>query len=210
MNELMSKISDRDGLAALRAQFDLLDTDGSGQLDINEFRMGLKGFGMRVTDNDAAALLSAFDPSGDGELDFEEFTMIAKRELEVAALESALESHDAVTVHTSQFTTSHHTTHTRARARAHVSTCAHATHQHHTHITHTSHITQHTAHSTQHTARSTQHTAPRARRPAAYPTAYPSQIPTLPLLLLLHYGSYSDARARAGLRPILRSSNGSL
>jgi Ca2+-binding EF-hand superfamily protein len=82
VGDLMSYISDRNGLAALRVQFDKMDTDGSGMLDAEEFWNGLIDFGMLVTPDDAAALMSAFDPSGDGKVSCEEFTAVASRELE--------------------------------------------------------------------------------------------------------------------------------
>jgi Ca2+-binding EF-hand superfamily protein len=71
MAQLMSSMSDPAGLAQLRSKFDELDADGSGVLDLQEFRAGLVQFGMEVSENDAKSLLSVFDPEGDGELSCE-------------------------------------------------------------------------------------------------------------------------------------------
>jgi hypothetical protein len=89
VDELVAKINDRKGLEAVAKLFHLLDTDDSGELDLDEFHAGLRQFGMRVSANDAQAMLKSFDTDGNGSLNIAEFMAIAKLELEVADLQNA-------------------------------------------------------------------------------------------------------------------------
>uniref|UniRef100_A0A8C4WUH8 Solute carrier family 25 member 24 n=1 Tax=Eptatretus burgeri TaxID=7764 RepID=A0A8C4WUH8_EPTBU len=62
----------------MRELFERLDTDGNGQIDIEELRAGLQRLGMPVQENAGEVILRAGDTNKDGQLDFEEFTRYVK------------------------------------------------------------------------------------------------------------------------------------
>jgi hypothetical protein len=95
--ELLYKFSealgDRNGLEQLKVLFRELDTDGSGLLSYDEFKAGVKQFGMELDDNEVGNLLRLLDANGDGELSLEEFEFIAKAEMECADLTDSFGEH---------------------------------------------------------------------------------------------------------------------
>ena len=74
-----------------------MDADQSGSLSYDEFRNGLKDFGMELQDSEVASLLKMLDANGDGELSLQEFSAIVKGELEMADLQE-LWSEESVAV----------------------------------------------------------------------------------------------------------------
>eukprot|EP00756_Hemistasia_phaeocysticola_P066395 Hpha_TRINITY_DN9205_c0_g3::TRINITY_DN9205_c0_g3_i1::g.28861::m.28861 len=61
-------------LAKLRYMFELLDEDGSGEIDINEFCEGLPRLGIKnVTEEDAIAAMNEIDRNANGTLEFDDF-----------------------------------------------------------------------------------------------------------------------------------------
>jgi hypothetical protein len=85
LNEVMIKftmwIGNEGGVEDMRQIFEDMDEDNSGALDLDEFRSGLKRFGMHLEDAEVASLLKLLDTDGDGQLQFEEFKAIASAEL---------------------------------------------------------------------------------------------------------------------------------
>jgi hypothetical protein len=61
-----------------RRAFDRFDTDGSGQLDLQEFKDAYKQMYPNVTDIQLDAIFQEADLDGGGTLDFEEFITIAR------------------------------------------------------------------------------------------------------------------------------------
>ena len=60
--------------ASLRKAFRQFDTDGSGRVSVDEFRVGLEGItGITLSDANFAALLKVIDQNGDGVIDIVEF-----------------------------------------------------------------------------------------------------------------------------------------
>jgi Ca2+-binding EF-hand superfamily protein len=93
LSELAKAIGDREGLAALTGLFKELDLDGNGTLDVTEFTVALRRFGLPEDDIDdvgAQKLFDAIDTTNDGIIDFDEFSKIAKIELEMKDLNEAL------------------------------------------------------------------------------------------------------------------------
>jgi hypothetical protein len=87
--KLAAAIGGRAGLEELQGLFDEMDTDGSGDIDFNEFQAGLASFGIGEKDLDAGrvrAIFDAVDTSGDGNINVDEFSQIAKCELELLTL----------------------------------------------------------------------------------------------------------------------------
>uniref|UniRef100_UPI00358E99CC mitochondrial adenyl nucleotide antiporter SLC25A24-B-like n=1 Tax=Myxine glutinosa TaxID=7769 RepID=UPI00358E99CC len=62
----------------MRELFKRLDTDGNGQIDIEELRAGLQLLGTPVQENAGEVILRAGDTNKDGKLDLEEFTRYLK------------------------------------------------------------------------------------------------------------------------------------
>jgi hypothetical protein len=93
LQKLAEAIGDRAGLRELQTLFDNLDTDGSGELDINEFQAGLQSFGIGAASMDAArvhVIFNAIDTSGDGSVSVDEFSQIAKIQLELQTMHEHL------------------------------------------------------------------------------------------------------------------------
>ena len=87
LSKLAHAIGDRSGLAALHSLFDEFDTDGSGQLELNEFSQALSKFGAKDLDEARVRrIFEAIDADGSGNIDVDEFSMIAKSELELVTL----------------------------------------------------------------------------------------------------------------------------
>jgi Ca2+-binding EF-hand superfamily protein len=63
-------------LIGLRRQFKIMDDNGSGTLDINEFRKGIHDFSIEIDEKDIDGLFKAFDLDGSGAIDFDEFIRV--------------------------------------------------------------------------------------------------------------------------------------
>ena len=61
------------GLIGLKKQFKLMDVDGSGALDFNEFGQALQDYKVNVNEEEAQNLFNIFDKNHDGTINFEEF-----------------------------------------------------------------------------------------------------------------------------------------
>mmetsp|Transcript_21592 Transcript_21592/g.15826 ORF Transcript_21592/g.15826 Transcript_21592/m.15826 type:complete len:169 (-) Transcript_21592:174-680(-) len=61
------------GLIGLKRQFKIMDSDGSGALDRQEFGKALQDYKVQVSEQEADQLFSIFDKNRDGTINFEEF-----------------------------------------------------------------------------------------------------------------------------------------
>ena len=59
--------------AALLVVFRRINTNGSGRIDVAEFRHAFAEAGLEVTMNDIIAVIAENDPDGEGSVDFENF-----------------------------------------------------------------------------------------------------------------------------------------
>lgn len=75
LKELKAKIFDRSslGLRSLTRIFKAMDVNGNKNLDCDDFRWGLMDYGIQVSKDEAAELLSAFDADGSGCVNYEKF-----------------------------------------------------------------------------------------------------------------------------------------
>lgn len=64
------------GLIGLRRQFKIMDDNGNGSLDINEFRKGMRDFQVDVDDKDIDGLFKAFDIDQSGSIEYDEFIRV--------------------------------------------------------------------------------------------------------------------------------------
>ena len=81
--------------------FNLFDEDGNGKVDKTEFRRGLHGLHIGLTDPQIDSLLSMVDKNGDGEIDYLEFAENIGGMSHKAALSASLakNAEDADTKH---------------------------------------------------------------------------------------------------------------
>ena len=61
------------GLIGLKRQFKIMDSDGSGALDFNEFKKALDDYKVGCGEEEVQTLFSIFDRNRDGTINFEEF-----------------------------------------------------------------------------------------------------------------------------------------
>jgi Ca2+-binding EF-hand superfamily protein len=81
------KVGNRETLADMERQFRLMDLDGNGELDVEEFCTGLsEGEFEMMTREQAGVLFRALDADGNGTLDFKEFIEMQKKSMELAQL----------------------------------------------------------------------------------------------------------------------------
>lgn len=59
--------------------FSIFDYDGSGTVDVDEFRQVLKNLGIKLTDEEFKQMIDIIDADGNGEIDYEEFVEMMKR-----------------------------------------------------------------------------------------------------------------------------------
>ena len=57
----------------IRRQFKIMDDNGSGTLDIHEFRKGIRDFQIGIEGQDVDNLFKAFDLNNNGDIDYDEF-----------------------------------------------------------------------------------------------------------------------------------------
>ena len=75
MNRFKEKLFKRGvkGLIGLKRQFKIMDSDGSGALDIEEFKRALADYKVQATPEEAEQIFHIFDKNNDGTINFEEF-----------------------------------------------------------------------------------------------------------------------------------------
>lgn len=61
------------GLIGLKRQFKIMDSDGSGALDIEEFKRALADYKVQASPEEAEQIFGIFDRNRDGTINFEEF-----------------------------------------------------------------------------------------------------------------------------------------
>ena len=61
------------GIKGLGRVFKIMDDDGSRTLDFNEFKKGLRDYGLYLEPKEVKNVFDAFDKDGSGNLDFDEF-----------------------------------------------------------------------------------------------------------------------------------------
>lgn len=60
-------------MIGLRRQFKIMDDNGSGSLDMYEFKKGIRDFKVEMDPVDVEHLFKALDIDGNGTIDFDEF-----------------------------------------------------------------------------------------------------------------------------------------
>ncbi len=80
LKELQSKILDRSsaGIKNLTKIFKAMDRNGSGNLDVEDFRWGFIDLGFNLTQEEAKQLLEHFDKDKNGSVNFVEFLQAIK------------------------------------------------------------------------------------------------------------------------------------
>ena len=63
-------------MVGLRRQFKIMDDNGSGTLDIYEFKKGIRDFKVDMDPQDVDNLFKAFDLNGNGDIDYDEFIRV--------------------------------------------------------------------------------------------------------------------------------------
>ena len=63
-------------MIGLRRQFKIMDDNGSGTLDMYEFKKGIRDFKVDMDPVDVENLFKAFDLNGNGDIDFDEFIRV--------------------------------------------------------------------------------------------------------------------------------------
>lgn len=63
-------------MIGLRRQFKIMDDNGSGTLDMQEFKKGIRDFRVDMDPQDVENLFKAFDLNGSGDIDFDEFIRV--------------------------------------------------------------------------------------------------------------------------------------
>lgn len=64
------------GLIGLRRQFKIMDDNGSGALDRNEFKKAIRDYQVDMEEQDLDNMFKAFDLDGSGEINFDEFVRV--------------------------------------------------------------------------------------------------------------------------------------
>jgi len=61
------------GLIGLKRQFKIMDSNGNGTLDFNEFQRACADYKLKTTPEECESVFRIFDVNGDGSISFEEF-----------------------------------------------------------------------------------------------------------------------------------------
>lgn len=83
IKDIKAKILQRSafGIRALARIFKAMDENGNRKLECDDFRWGLMDYGVSVTKEEAAEILTHFDKNGDGRVDFDEFLVTLRGDL---------------------------------------------------------------------------------------------------------------------------------
>lgn len=75
MNDTLFNVSllDQSHIESLRIAFNLMDADGSGEIDPGELKGVVNKFDDQITDQELEDMVAEADEFGDGEIDFNEF-----------------------------------------------------------------------------------------------------------------------------------------
>lgn len=65
-------------MRGLAKVFQEMDKNGSGTLDSDDFRWGLKNFGLNFSDQECKILIEEFDKNQNGVIEFSEFISIMR------------------------------------------------------------------------------------------------------------------------------------
>lgn len=86
------------GILGLSRNFKIIDKDGSGTLDADEFKLALKRFQTGFTDEEATTLFNFYDAKAgnDGKLDFDEFLKGLRGKMNDARRELCEQAYDAM------------------------------------------------------------------------------------------------------------------
>lgn len=63
-------------MIGMSRQFKIMDDNGSGTLDIMEFKKGMRDFGVDMEERDIENLFKSFDINGNGDIDYDEFVRV--------------------------------------------------------------------------------------------------------------------------------------
>ena len=80
--DLMEPENEGKLLEKVKALFDQFDADRSQGIDSNELQLGMKALGIKLSKEEAAAMLSDADEDNDGFIQLEEFQTVVKYEIE--------------------------------------------------------------------------------------------------------------------------------
>jgi Ca2+-binding EF-hand superfamily protein len=69
------------GILGLKRIFKIMDDDGSGFLDRNEFQKGLRDYRVTVSADEGDKLFKIFDMNGDGTISYDEFLRMVVGEM---------------------------------------------------------------------------------------------------------------------------------
>jgi hypothetical protein len=75
IRDIKSKIIERsaDGIRGIARIFKAMDNNGNKLLDVDDFRWGLKDYGIEISKEEAVKVLDHFDRDKNGQVDFNEF-----------------------------------------------------------------------------------------------------------------------------------------
>lgn len=80
INEIKGKILERSshGIRGIARIFKAMDNNSNRLLDVDDFRWGLKDYGITISKEEADQVLKYFDRDGNGQVDFNEFLRALK------------------------------------------------------------------------------------------------------------------------------------
>lgn len=83
IKEIKQKILERGsyGIRGIARTFKLMDDNGNRQLEVDDFRWGLKDYGIDINQDEAAEIVTRFDKDKSGTLDFNEFLVWLKGDI---------------------------------------------------------------------------------------------------------------------------------
>jgi len=75
IREVKAKIIERsaNGIRGIARIFKAMDENGNHLLDVDDFRWGLKDYGIHLSKEESQQILDRFDRDGNGQVDFNEF-----------------------------------------------------------------------------------------------------------------------------------------